>query len=62
MRQNGVGRQTAAAHDHDEQKGYSTDTKQAPTFSFGAWRDYRLAHGSNAAENQQNDNDEKDQP
>jgi hypothetical protein len=60
VRQNGVCGRTAAAHQHDEKKCRArTESRRQPLatapFDVG-W----VAHGSDAAENQKNDNDEKD--
>jgi hypothetical protein len=62
VRQNGVRGRAVAAHEHNEKDGHYTDRRQAPTFGHGAWRCCRVGHGSNATENQNNGNHEKDQP
>ena len=56
--QDGVRGRAVAAHEHNEKDCHYTDRKQAPTFGHGAWRCCRVARGSNATENQENDNDE----
>src|ERR1700758_3520485 len=59
--ENRVCRRSGDTHQNDEQKYRRRDTKQAPPLPRdGAWRYGCLAHGSDPAENHQNDNNEKD--
>ena len=65
VRQNGVCGQTAATHEHNQQKRGRTAAKQAPTLISSrdcGPRCRELTHGLDPAEKQQNENDKEDQP
>ena len=63
MGENGVCGRATAAHQNDEEKDRRhTERKQAPLPEMAPCRCSLVAHGSNPAENHQNDHNEKDQP
>ena len=59
VRENGVRGQTAAAHVHDDKKRRSTGGKQSQA-DHQDTRCWPGLHGSDAAQNQENHNSEKD--